>query len=172
MRLILSCLTLLVASVAPALGDQIGAKDPVLARVNPVVFCVQPYPDPDPDNPDRALWTVLSETAAVLPRDAGVPAVLGTAFGLEVQAAGTERLEDVTVVIKHPQLPDGATRHQWVASYPTERFGYSFFGFGQPEEVVPGVWEISLMKDDRVLYRFAFDVVAPDEAPDYMRFCE
>lgn len=172
MRLMSVLSLMAIALTSFAAAQQVGDKDPLLARVDPVIFCVDPYPEPDPDTPGAALWTLPDDRVAVVPFDSRIPAILGTAFGLEVQAAGQDRLHDVAVTILHPRLGNGTTRHSWVASYPETAKGYSFFGFGTPDELVQGEWEFILSRDDIVLYRHMFKVVAPGDVIPEMRFCQ
>lgn len=173
MRLTFLLSSLASALASPLLAEQIATTDALLADVVPVVFCVDPFPPEDPDNPGMGIWSFPTNNRTTrVTTGSRIPASLGTAFGVAVRAKGPGRLEDVTVILTHPQLPDGTTQHSWVASYPAYGEGFSFYGFGRPEKMATGAWDVSLTRDDVVLYRYVFTVTPKDAASPELRYCE
>jgi len=101
-----------------------------------------------------------------------VPTVLGIGFGVKAMASTPDGLEGVTIVVTHPAM--GADNIQ-TQSYRTRISGLApsltFYQFDYDYELLPGIWQMTAMKDDTVLYSTSFEVLPPQKVPELASIC-
>jgi len=101
-----------------------------------------------------------------------VPAVLGFGFGIKAMAMDANGIAPVTMTITHPAMTQTKTTQQ---SFDTLISGIdpslTFYQFDFAYELLPGRWVMEATQGDTVLYRAAFQVVAPNKVPELASVC-
>lgn len=101
-----------------------------------------------------------------------VPAVIGIGFGVKAMAADGLGLDDVTMVVTHPPMGKEQVRTQ---SYGTRISGVApsltFYQFDYPYELVTGLWQMTAVRNDEVLYHTSFEVVPARQVPELASIC-
>ena len=99
-----------------------------------------------------------------------VPAIPGLSFGVKSRASGAMLLDDVTFRVTHPPLiGTGTTEQSWQGYIEASRLSAQLYSFDMPSELVTGTWTLSAYQRDTLLYQISFDVIAPKDAPTYLK---
>lgn len=101
-----------------------------------------------------------------------VPAVLGVGFGVKSQTQDGFGYDDVTMVITHPPMGDtGAELQSFSTSIGNTSPSLTFYQFDFDYELVPGIWQMTAMRDETVLYAVTFEVLPPHKVPELAAVC-
>jgi len=99
-----------------------------------------------------------------------VPATPGLSFGVKTRAIGDINLDDVTFRVTHPPLiGSGTTKQSWQGFIEASRLSAQLYSFDLPSELVTGTWTLAAYQGDTLIYRISFDVIAPKDAPTYLK---
>ncbi len=99
-----------------------------------------------------------------------VPAIPGLSFGVKTRAVGDINLEGVTFRVTHPPfIGTGTTEQSWQGFIEANRLSAQLYSFDFPSELVTGTWTLAAYQGDIMLYRISFDVIAPKDAPTYLK---
>ena len=102
-----------------------------------------------------------------------VPAVIGMGFGVMAQTSGDLATDSLTVVLTHPPMgPDNIRRQQFTSHLTEGAASFVFFHFDHQYELVTGRWTLTAMSHGDIAYRVAFDIVAPQDAPELATLCD
>lgn len=149
------------------------ATSDLIASVQSGVVCPPPSVGTSPA-PDTVAGTthLIEEEPPFVSLSNRVPAVLGIGFGTKAMSEAVAGIDNVTMTVTHPPMGDqGAT----VQSFQTRISGLdpslTFYQFDFDYELVRGIWRMEASKDGKVLYRTAFEVVAPQLVPELAAVC-
>ncbi|WP_428547887.1 DUF3859 domain-containing protein [Profundibacter sp.] len=99
-----------------------------------------------------------------------VPVIPGLSFGVKTRAMGDVNLDDVIFHVTHPPLiGTGTTKQSWQGFIDANRLSAQLYSFDLPSELVTGIWTLAAYQGDTLLYRISFDVIAPEDAPTYLK---
>lgn len=117
-------------------------------------------------------WIRLPDAPMDMRRPGAVaPAVLGVGFGVDYTLAGSDPVL-VRHVVEHPPMPpSGRVRQSWESWVLGGVPEVVFFQFDIEAELLPGRWSFSALDGEGELFRAAFDVVPPGEAPHLAGLC-
>lgn len=101
-----------------------------------------------------------------------VPAQIGIAFGVVVEARDGLYLDPAMVTITHPPYPDtGIEVERWITSIDGDGPGLVGFSFEVESELVTGRWTFEAEHQGELLFRIDFEVVPPALLPDLAQGC-
>ena len=101
-----------------------------------------------------------------------VPAVIGVGFGVRVQGVPDFGASPVIITLTHPPMGDDGVRQQSFSSAISGAgASVAFFQFDHGYELVEGTWSFEARRDDQLLYRVIFNVVAPQDVPELADIC-
>ncbi len=124
---------------------------------------------PAPDT-DIGEINIISGTIEFSSRGTLVPAIPGLSFGVKTRAVGDINLDGVTFRVTHPPLiGSGTTKQSWQGFIEANRLSAQLYSFDLPKEMVTGTWTLAAYQGDILLYRIPFDVIAPKDAPTYLK---
>ena len=99
-----------------------------------------------------------------------VPVIPGLSFGVKTRAMGDTQLDGVTFRVTHPPLiGTGTTEQSWQGFIEANRLSAQLYSFDLPSELVTGTWTLAAYQGDTLIYRIPFNVIAPKDAPTYLK---
>lgn len=158
--------TILVADASTSVSPQI-------ANLETGVIC-----PPEPVGTRPAPGTVAGTTHVIddeppfVSNSHRVPAVLGIGFGVKAMSEDQFGLDNVTMVVTHPPMGDGAVESQnFLTSISGVDPSLTFYQFDYDYELLIGTWEMTAMHEGEVLYTTSFEIVPPSQVPELASVC-
>jgi len=113
---------------------------------------------------------IISGTIEFSTRGTLVPVIPGLSFGVKTRAVGDINLAGVTFRVTHPPfIGTGTTKQSWQGFIEANRLSAQLYSFDLPSELVTGIWTLAAYQGDTLIYRISFDVIAPEDAPTYLK---
>lgn len=114
---------------------------------------------------------ILEYTPDFVSTGRNVPAVLGMGFGVKSSAKNVP-IYNVTVHVTHPPMgPNGVTEQTYTTYIDSHDLSVSLYQFDYGYELVEGLWTMTALDGEDLLYRASFNVVPPNLVPDLASVC-
>ncbi|MEJ6404366.1 DUF3859 domain-containing protein [Yoonia sp. 2307UL14-13] len=146
---------------------------PEIASIETGIIC-----PPEPVGTRPAPGTVAGTTNVIgdeppfVSNSHRVPAVLGIGFGAKSLSESAFGLDNVTMVVTHPPMGDGAVESQnFLTSISGADPSLTFYQFDYDYELLIGTWRMTAMHKGEVLYTTSFEVVPPSQVPELASVC-
>ena len=170
MRLTLFLLCLMAAPAVAAPADVTG---PLIGSLESGIICPPPSVGESlAPGTVAGVTHLVEENPPFVSMSDRVPAVIGIGFGAKSMTADLFGLPDVTMTVTHPPMgKDRVTQQSFQTRIDGTAPSLTFYQFDYPYELVRGRWTMEAQRDGELLYRVAFDVVDPKDAPELARVC-
>ena len=170
MRLTLFLVSVLASPVVAAPADVTG---PLIGSLESGIICPPPSVGESlAPGTVAGVTHLVEENPPFVSMSDRVPAVIGIGFGAKSMTADLFGLPDVTMTVTHPPMgKDRVTQQSFQTRIDGTAPSLTFYQFDYPYELVRGRWTMEAQRDGELLYRVAFDVVDPKDAPELARVC-
>lgn len=101
-----------------------------------------------------------------------IPGEVGVAFGVRIIPNSPGVMDPVIITHTHPPSTDlPGTTNTWPSFLVANEPSSNFFEFEFPFELTYGLWTMEARFDGTLLYRVEFNVVRPEQLPDFQSPC-
>lgn len=148
-------------------------KNDAIVQLEAGVICAPASTETRPA-PDTLAGTthVIDEDPPFVSNARRVPAVLGIGFGVKSVGSAANGLDDVTMVVTHPAMGAQKIETQTYGTFISSlSSSLTFYQFDYNYELLPGIWNMTAMQGETVLYSVNFEVLPPEQVPELASVC-